>query len=82
VFSCYKDFNLRQRDAAKVFTNIVLVVATVKFIAMLWGGWGQQQIFEHYKYFQVYGKVSLTIKEHWDLLDLGQITSHYVEIAS
>jgi hypothetical protein len=55
----------------------VLVVATFKFIAM----W-QQQIFEHYKYLQVYDQVSLTIKEHWILLDLGQIVSHNVEIAS
>jgi hypothetical protein len=46
------------------------------------GGAGvQQQIFEHYKYFQVYDQVSLKNKEHWNLLDLGQIISHYVEIA-
>jgi hypothetical protein len=42
----------------------------------------QQQIFEHYKYLQDYDQVSLTIKEHWILLDLGQIISHNVEIAS
>jgi hypothetical protein len=59
----------------------VLVVATFKFIAMF--GWvQQQQIFEHYKYLRDYDQVSLTIKEHWILLDLGQIISHNVEIAS
>jgi hypothetical protein len=31
------DFNLRQGDVAKVFTYIVLVVATLKFTTML--GW-------------------------------------------
>jgi hypothetical protein len=39
VFSCHKDFNLRQGDVAKVFTYIVLVVAILKFITMLkWVG--------------------------------------------